>query len=123
MKFFQHMFSFNGRINRSTYFAHNFFSIIIGMTWFISVFKFFVAFEDSFPQYGPMDTYIIAFISIGALLFILSELSTTTRRFHDINRSGINYFFLLIPIYNIYLRLALLLKKGTSGSNSFGAEP
>ncbi len=123
MRFLKHMFSFNGRIKRSTYFIHNFLSIIIIIAWSVFILKFFVALEKAFPQYGSMDIYIIPLLGIGVFLFVLSELSTTTRRFHDINRSGFSYFFLLIPIYNIYLGLALFLQKGTSGSNPFGAEP
>ena len=45
------------------------------------------------------------------------------RRFHDIGKSGWNYWLLLIPIYGIYLSFVLLCRLGTTGTNGFGLQP
>jgi hypothetical protein len=45
------------------------------------------------------------------------------KRLHDLDRSGAHYWLLLVPLYNIYLALLLLFKKGTTGPNRFGPDP
>jgi len=45
------------------------------------------------------------------------------KRLHDLERPGAHYWLLLIPVYNIYLALVLLFKRGTSGPNRYGDDP
>ena len=51
------------------------------------------------------------------------DIIATVKRFHDLNKDGTHYFYLLIPIYNLIISLELLFEKGTSGDNNFGANP
>ncbi|MFC1525249.1 DUF805 domain-containing protein [Candidatus Latescibacterota bacterium] len=61
---------------------------------------------------------------IAALFIILLFQSIfIVRRLHDLDRSGAHYWLLLVPVYNLYLGLLLLFKKGTVGLNRFGEDP
>lgn len=82
-----------------------------------------VRLETTMQKIQLYQDIIWIFFMLGILLFLISELSSTVRRLHDLNKSGLNYFFFFIPFYNIYLWLALYLKKGTTGNNSFGRDP
>lgn len=55
------------------------------------------------------------------LLFLLSF--PITKRFHDINKSGQYFWALLIPIFDIYLALELLLERGGEAANQYGPNP
>ena len=57
------------------------------------------------------------------IIVVILQSIPIVRRFHDLDRSGAHYWLLLIPVYNIYLGLLLLFKKGTVGPNRFGADP
>ncbi|MCK4539114.1 MAG: DUF805 domain-containing protein, partial [Candidatus Krumholzibacteria bacterium] len=54
--------------------------------------------------------------SVIASIFIV-------KRFHDLDRPGVHYWLLLIPLYNIYVALILLFQKGTTGPNKYGEDP
>jgi len=57
------------------------------------------------------------------LLLWIIDILDTIRRLHDLNRSGRQYWLLMIPIYNIYLGLILFFKRGTRGPNRYGPDP
>ena len=70
----------------------------------------------------------------GSMLFMLPALGVligglwagvciTIKRLHDLNRPGWHWLLLMIPLYNIYLGITLLFRKGTEGSNDFGPDP
>lgn len=66
----------------------------------------------------PAAAYLVAFV-VAAVVAPL----VVIRRFHDMNLPGWHWWLLLIPLYNIYLGLLLVFKKGTTGPNDFGADP
>jgi uncharacterized membrane protein YhaH (DUF805 family) len=45
------------------------------------------------------------------------------KRLHDLDRPGTHYWLLLIPLYDLYLVLILLFKKGAGGPNRYGSDP
>jgi preprotein translocase subunit SecG len=49
--------------------------------------------------------------------------SLAAKRFHDLGKSGWHSLLLIIPIYNIYVILGLLLQTGTEGQNQYGDDP
>ena len=57
---------------------------------------------------------------VGAQLL---NLVFVAKRFHDLDRSALYIFGMLVPIYNIYLGIILLFQKGTTGANRFGPDP
>lgn len=65
--------------------------------------------------------------------FIVSWLFTLTltyisfvfyiKRFHDLDKSGWNVFWIFVPLVNIIIAIRLVFKKGTEGENRFGLDP
>ncbi|MEZ4726844.1 MAG: DUF805 domain-containing protein [Caldilineaceae bacterium] len=68
--------------------------------------------------------------SVGGIVAIgVSLLGTvpiafqTVKRLHDLDRPGTHYWLLFLPIYNLYLAVILLFKRGTEGHNAYGEDP
>lgn len=47
---------------------------------------------------------------------------SSAKRFHDMERSGADAFFLFIPLVGIYFAGELLFRKGTDGPNRYGRD-
>jgi len=112
------LFNVSGRAGRMEYFWHS----VISIQAFLAVLFLLMMVEELLPDdaLGAFSGFII----IGMwLLLVIAEILLTIRRFHDLGKSGTNYFFLLIPIYNIILGLQLLLSRGTIGRNEYGPDP
>lgn len=102
---------YEGRIGRLRYFCSMIGATILGAV-IAAVWNAFIMPEVDEGQ------------AVAALLIILLLQSMPiVRRLHDLDRSGAHYWLLLVPVYNIYLGLLLLFKKGTSGPNRFGEDP
>ena len=107
------MFSTEGRANRSHYFWHTFL--------------------DSFVMVALIMAALFAADLLGVLTFFIAvsimlagvwaEIAVTVKRLHDLDRPGWHWLLLGIPVYNIYLELVLLFKKGTDGPNQYGDDP
>jgi uncharacterized membrane protein YhaH (DUF805 family) len=112
------LFSMQGRVNRAKYFW---------ITLTVSVSTNVVTFLVGFLLGGIMGenaepvALLVGFLlaSVGAVVIAFEAV----KRLHDLDRPGAHYWLLLIPVYNIYLGLVLLFKRGTSGSNRYGADP
>tara|TARA_B100001079_G_scaffold12404_1_gene10072 strand:+ start:150 stop:884 length:735 start_codon:yes stop_codon:yes gene_type:complete len=105
---FSKYFRFSGRALRSEYSFFFLFNIIM--------FIIAVAIGDLFPQAADM------FLSFYALLVLFPSLAVTSRRLHDMNESGWKWLFLCVPFVNIYIILLLMIKKGDTNTNRFGAQ-
>lgn len=70
-------------------------------------------------------SYMIPLIVlIGYVLaVIIPLLAVLVRRLHDTNRSGWNYFFVLIPVVGAIILLVFLASDSTPGDNQYGANP
>ena len=53
------------------------------------------------------------------LILVIPGFSVIVRRLHDVNRSGWNYFWILIPILGSLLLLYWFTKKGDAGKNNY----
>lgn len=99
------MFNFRGRINRLQYFLYILALNAVG---------YFAQKSDNLLVVIPLLLAGLLLISVGICVMI--------RRFHDLDRPGTHLWLLLIPIYNLYLGLVLLLKKGTAGKNRYDVD-
>ena len=75
-----------------------------------------------FTSFISTEMYVL----LGLLLLpaiLVVEVSATVRRFHDVGRSGSQYWTLLIPIYNFYITLVLFFEKSDEGDNKYGRDP
>jgi uncharacterized membrane protein YhaH (DUF805 family) len=64
-----------------------------------------------------------ALSSLLSLALLLPNLGLSVRRLHDTNRSGWWLLLILIPILGWLALLYFYVEAGTSGSNTYGADP
>lgn len=101
----QLLFSFEGRISRSTYWLKYCLptNVIYGLALL-----------------GDSSGGIAALLII---LFLYPTLAVTAKRCHDVNRSGWFMLILLIPILNFWPMIELGFIRGTRGNNQYGTDP
>jgi uncharacterized membrane protein YhaH (DUF805 family) len=111
---FSELFSFQGRANRGWYFWHQLLDgFVIAALVVVLVTVGFVT--------GNMALILPAFgVLVGGFI---AGLAVTVKRLHDLDRPGWHMIGFLIPLYNIYLSLVLLLKRGNYGFNDYGQDP
>jgi uncharacterized membrane protein YhaH (DUF805 family) len=103
-----------GRYNRTAYFWSQ-----LGIVVLVYGATFSAGFAKLLPT-GQSATIIwYAVLLVGNLLSALQ----IVKRLHDLDRPGTHYWFLLIPLYDLYLVLVLLFTRGTSGPNRYGSDP
>ena len=114
------LFSMEGRYNRARHFW------TVAAIWVVlQVFGIALGVAISLSA-DDAESAAAAAGQIGLLLGLAAAVVTAfpaVKRFHDLNRPGTHYWLLLIPIYNIYLALLLLFKRGTEGENLYGPDP
>ena len=105
---------FNGRANRSEFWYFTLFYFIFGaIAYFIDV---------SFLGYDLMDITSIGVLQTAYnLVLLIPSFSVTIRRLHDINKSGWNLLWMLIPLLGAIYIIILNILKGTDGDNKYGA--
>ncbi len=72
-----------------------------------------------------IPNFIVAGL-VASLFYIVVFIFTifiTFRRFHDLGKSGLYVLAMLVPVFNVYLLLGLLLRSGTAGPNQYGDDP
>ena len=123
-------FSYRGRVARLRYLC----SILaitasFAIIGFLFVFVFFSSLSFAIIAVANghgLGTQLLVLATVGCMLAVLSQViiaSFIVRRFHDLGKSGLWWFALLIPIYNIHLGIGLLAEQGTAGMNKYGADP
>ena len=108
------LFSFQGRANRAWYFWHTFLDggVVLALVLAILIVG------------GVLGNVMFVVPAIGVLVGGgVAQIAVTVKRLHDIDRPGWHWWLLLVPIYNIYLGLLLLFKRGNEGPNLFGPDP
>lgn len=127
MSLMQVWFSFNGRINRSTFWLKG----ILGelcLTVVVMVFLGLVfalgGLDPDDPQESPWPLLVLLFWMV--LLFWIN-LAVYAKRWHDHDMSGWWSALLFVPIVNFFWGIYMLIKlgflKGTDGSNRYGPAP
>ena len=142
---FSKYFRFSGRALRSEYSFFFLFNIImsiiavaIGALWGAIELCFFLPNDWDLPSCfsGSWTAFVLwfdgetsfvsiraeMFLSFYALLVLFPSLAVTSRRLHDMNESGWKWLFLCVPFVNIYIILLLMIKKGDTNTNRFGAQ-
>lgn len=66
------------------------------------------------PVFGTVLSYI------WALAVLVPNLAVMTRRLHDIDKSGLNILFILIPLVGVILLIVWLAKDSQPGTNQYG---
>lgn len=104
--------NYTGRMNRAKYFGYGLLAGVItsiaatALGWIVG--------------YNFLSAVLIGLIYVAyAVVFSMF----VVKRLHDLGLPGWHFWLLLIPLYNIYLSLVLLFKKGTVGPNAYGEDP
>jgi len=110
-------FSMTGRTNRADYFWHCYAVPLI--VSFFMVIGFGIA-----NLVGDVGRMVFSFVAFTSLVIVAwSDIALTVRRLHDIDRPGWHCVLVLVPVFNIYFVLQLLLQKGSDGTNQYGEDP
>ena len=116
------LFSFKGRAGRGEYLLHNMLDDLIMVVLVVIIMTVMEVFGDGIISAIVTVVGIVCIIAV-LILGIVSDTAVTVRRLHDLGRSGSDFWVLLIPIYNIFLGLTLLFKKGIEFENEYGPDP
>ena len=103
---------FTGRARRSEFWYFTLFTIIIS-----------VALGSVLSLLGAQDTTVASVDSLVTLAMLLPRLGVIWRRFHDIGKSGANYFWILVPLVGLILFLVWMCREGDHGQNKYGPDP
>jgi len=65
---------------------------------------------------------VLAIIFFGIVIFyiLIASFTMAIRRCHDINYS---FWYMFIPLFNIYLSILFYFVRGTEGPNTYGEDP
>ena len=118
MSFRQIMWSFNGRINRPTFFI-----LWVLTTCFLNVFLWVCLILLFFLETQiQIITFLVAWVVVYVLMVVWPCIAIIIKRLHDTNRSGWMCMLALVPLVNLWLMVCMFLR-GTQGSNSYGPQP
>ena len=106
---------FSGRSSRKEYWMWVLFYVIFGFVASIIDLLLGLCVDPVFAAFNLV-------YGIFALTAFLPSLAVTSRRLHDIGKSGWLMLISLIPIIGIIVLLVFLCKKGDAGENRFGPE-
>jgi uncharacterized membrane protein YhaH (DUF805 family) len=108
------LFSFTGRIRRSTF-------------WAITAPLFLISFGLQVTVALSADSGVSGELVVLALIYFIPAiwlaLATYVKRWHDLNMSGWMVLTLFIPFVNFLILLYLGFAPGTAGTNKYGEEP
>lgn len=110
------VFSTSGRINRETYIWYSIVLFIVG-----PAIAFGAVLLDPFVP--PLARLFAAPVAAFQFAIFWMGIVVCIKRLHDLDRPGSHWLLLLIPIYNLYLGIVLLVKPGTVGANRYGPDP
>jgi len=107
------LLSFEGRLNRKTYWL-TVLAIMVGSIIPLALDAIIFSAADSGM---PVLTLIYS------LALIWPGLAIAVKRLHDRGRSGWFYLLMFVPILNLWPQIEILFLRGTDGANDYGADP
>lgn len=108
---FQKYAQFSGRASRGEFWYFYLFSILPSLcNWIITT---------TFGEYSDISMVMNVLIIIFNIAIIIPMLSVSVRRLHDINKSGWNMLWFLLPLIGVIILLIYWLKESTS-DNQYG---
>ncbi len=110
----QQLFSVKGRLGRSRYQNH-YLLALGGVAFLLSLYEM--------RTMLGLEQVAMQIAALGLIIASISMISAAIRRLHDLNRPAWHLVMGLIPVYNLYLLLALLCTKGEQEVNHYGLRP
>lgn len=109
--------SFEGRASRSEYWYFNLFIILI---YIVEILLLFVFNGDTDET---SSIFFILLYCLTAIVLLPAGISVTVRRFHDVNRSGWNFWWSAIPYVGSFIVLYFMVQPSSTGTNEYGTMP
>ena len=118
-------FTFSGRLNRKPYILRSLAATLLPVILAIVLFFVFAGGFKTGQDYLHRDLLWlhVIFHSLLIILAIVAGFSLGVRRCHDLDKSGWWLLLGVIPYINVAWGLYLICKRGTVGSNRYGADP
>lgn len=118
------MFDYSSRSTRKEFWLFQLTNLILYTTYFSIEYLLFTSTPYAEYQYLNNPTGIQTLYQLVAIplfiILILTALSVSTRRLHDINKSGWNQLLTIIPIIGFVLAIIWYTREGTYGPNKYG---
>lgn len=109
------LFTFKGRINRAPYLFIN-----LGISGGWMLLSLLLVGVGPNPDVGVLAMGVLFTVWCASAVI---QAAAAVKRLHDIDRPGLHYWLLLVPIYNLYLGFHLMFTHGPTGPNRFGPDP
>lgn len=69
------------------------------------------------------ELYFLLVFPIYGVLTLCPRLAIIWRRYHDMNKSGLNIFWGAVPLFGPFIVFISLAASGTRGPNNYGPDP
>jgi uncharacterized membrane protein YhaH (DUF805 family) len=109
--------NFTGRARRSEYWYFALTNLLLILPFYLLA---IAGVTSDAPALSFLGIGIYGIVAIGTLI---PGLAVAVRRLHDLNKSGWNYFFVLIPLVGPIILLVWFFTEGNSGENNYGPDP
>ena len=103
---------FTGRARRSEYWYFVLFEIIVSS-----------ALTGVLSFIGARESTVEGLTGLMSAALLLPSLGAIWRRFHDIGKSGANYFWIFVPLIGVILFFIWMCRDGDRGPNAYGPDP
>ena len=114
LKDLQNYAEFNGRARRSEYWYFALFNSIFAIAAMILDNVLGLSIKGT--RYGPI-------YGLYLIIIFIPGLAVSVRRLHDIGKSGVYLFIVLIPLIGVIWLLVLMATEGDARTNEYGANP
>ncbi len=102
------LFAFHGRASRKEYFLHCLGTLLAYLA--VVILAVLVTSDPEAPEWARV--FVAALYLLVLLLILVDDIGVTLRRLEDLGRPRSHFWLLLVPLYNIYLGLLLLVQQG-----------
>lgn len=109
--------NFSGRARRAEYWYFVLTNLLLIVPFYI------LGFVGAATESTALSVLGFSVYGILALGIFLPSLAVAVRRLHDINKSGWNYFIVLIPLIGSIILLVWFFTDGNRHTNNYGPDP
>jgi len=114
---------FSGRARRSEYWYSFLIYQLFTLSYQIFAITVSVIFLESEKSQIALVNILFFFLALFGLGTLLPMLAVQVRRLHDIDKSGWNMLWFIIPLVGFILMIVWYCRLGTVGENRFGPDP
>jgi uncharacterized membrane protein YhaH (DUF805 family) len=109
--------NFEGRARRSEYWYFVLCNLLLIIPFYM------IGMVGAASESSALSMLGFGVYGIAALGLFIPGLAVAVRRLHDINKSGWNYLFVLIPLVGPIILLVWFCTEGNRSTNQYGSDP